>query len=216
MLTDKNIEDMATCLQAKHNLSLQRLNLSANKITYRGVQLLLQAMTHRSAFQISNINLDRSTLEKPIVIDAQYFAFCRSLHSILAVNRKLSSLSLNNCNLGKEAVLAIGEGLAKNTTLLSLSLRGNQITLKYLAEFILACKDNKRLGLRHLDLSSNNLCDKAGIHLAKCLKGLQFLESINMKNNCFEADAGDAFLFLVKENPVIQKCQLELNMMKVN
>jgi len=140
------------------------------------------------------------------VIDAQYFAFCRSLQSILAVNRNVTSLSLNNCCLGKEAVAAIGEGLAKNTKLQSLSLRSNQITLKYLAEFILACKENKKLGLTHLDLSSNNLCDKAGVHIAKSLKGLQHLESINMKNNCFEAEAGDAFLFLVKENPVIQKC----------
>lgn len=50
MLNDRNIEDLAACLQAKRNPNLQRLNLSANKITYKGAQLLLQAMVQRSAW----------------------------------------------------------------------------------------------------------------------------------------------------------------------
>ena len=35
-----------------------------------------------------------------------------------------------------------------------------------------------------------------------------------MKNNCFEQESGDAFLYLVKENPQIIKCKLGLNMIR--
>jgi hypothetical protein len=97
-----------------------------------------------------------------------------------------------------------------------LSLRGNQITLKHLSEFINSCKENKRLALRTIDLSSNSLCDQAGVQLAKCFKGLRHLETLNFKNNCFEQEAGDAFLYLVKENHQISKCNLEMNMVKFN
>ncbi len=54
------------------------------------------------------------------------------------------------------------------------------------------------------------------MQLAKCFKGLRYLESINLKNNNFEAEAGDTFLYLVKENPHILKCNLEMNMIKPN
>ena len=111
-------------------------------------------------------------------------------------------------------MLAIGEGLLKNTRLQHLSLRGSQIHYKHLTEFINSCRENKRLGLRSIDLSSNSLCDLAGVQLAKCFKGLKHLETLNLKNNCFEQEAGDAFLYLVKENPQISKCNLEMNMVK--
>jgi len=35
-----------------------------------------------------------------------------------------------------------------------------------------------------------------------------------LKNNNFEVETGDAFLYLVKENPNILKCNLEMNMIK--
>lgn len=88
------------------------------------------------------------------------------------------------------------------------------ITFRHLTEFINSCKENKRLGLKNIDLSSNQLCDQAGVQLAKCFKGLKSLESINLKNNNFEVETGDAFLYLVKENPNILKCNLEMNMIK--
>jgi Ran GTPase-activating protein (RanGAP) involved in mRNA processing and transport len=113
----------------------------------------------------------------------------------------LKSLSLNHSGLAKEAVQAIGEGLLKNTKLESLSLRGNLMGLKHIGEFIDSCTLNKRIALRHIDFSSNSLCDEAGAQLAKCFKEMRSLETINLKNNCLENQSGDALLFLVKENP---------------
>lgn len=130
------------------------------------------------------------------------------------MNRHLKHLSLNNCGLGKEAVDAIGEGLAKNTKLESISLRSNLLGLKHITEFMDSCVNNKRLVLRHVDLSSNSLCDEAGIQLAKCFKELKFLETINLKNNCLGEQAGEALLYLVKEMPQITRCNVELNMTK--
>lgn len=79
---------------------------------------------------------------------------------------------------------------------------------------IQSCRDNKRIALRQIDFSSNNLCDQSGVILAKCFRGLKCLEKINLKNNCLEQEAGDAFLYLVKENPQITKCKLGLNMIR--
>jgi hypothetical protein len=98
----------------------------------------------------------------------------------------------------------------------SLSLRGNQIELRHLTTFIAACKENKRVGLRSIDFSCNNLCDKAGVLLARCFREMKSLERVNLKNNCLDQESGDAFLYLVKENPKIVKCKLELNMVKYN
>lgn len=68
--------------------------------------------------------------------------------------------------------------------------------------------------MTQIDFSCNNLCDQSGVVLAKCFKGLKHLEKLNLKNNCFEQDSGDAFLYLVKENPQITKCKLGLNMVR--
>jgi Ran GTPase-activating protein (RanGAP) involved in mRNA processing and transport len=139
-------------------------------------------------------------LEKPVAVDSYFFGVCRNLLQILALGRNLSSLSLYYCYLSKEAVLAIGEGLQKNNKLQALNLRGNQINISHLTEFITACAENKRLVLQSVDLSVNNICDEAGVRLAKCFKNLKTLNSINLKNNSLEWESSDAFLFLVKEN----------------
>lgn len=83
-----------------------------------------------------------------------------------------------------------------------------------MTEFINACNENKRLALKHIDLSVNNICDEGGVKLAKCFKNLKNLESINLKNNSLEWESSDAYLYLVKENHTIFKCNLELNMIK--
>jgi Ran GTPase-activating protein (RanGAP) involved in mRNA processing and transport len=135
---------------------------------------------------ITHLNFDRCNLEKPVTVDSYFFGFCRNLLQILALGRNLTSLSFNYCNLSKEAVLAIGEGLQKNNKLQTLNLRGNQINLSYLTEFITACVENKRLVLQSIDLSVNNICDNAGVRLAKCFKNLKTLNAINLKNNSLE------------------------------
>lgn len=146
MLTDKHLEELAACLQTKTNLSLSRLNLSNNKLTYKGAQLLFSALIQSNS-KINNIILDKTNLEKPNKVDASYSHFCRSLQNTLSLNRELIQLSLNFCNLSTEVMTAIGEGLLKNTKLKSLGLRGNQMKLKDLTSFISSCRGNKKLAL---------------------------------------------------------------------
>ena len=44
-----------------------------------------------------------------------------------------------NCGIGKEVMLAIGEGLLKNTKLQSLNVRGNRVKLNGIKEFVRSC-----------------------------------------------------------------------------
>lgn len=121
LITDKHLEELATCLQSKRDLALSRLNLSNNKLTYKGAYLLFAAL-NQSKSKISSIVLDRSNLQKPVQNDPTYALFCRSVGSTLSLNRELTQLSLNYCNLGMEMLVAIGEGLLKNTKLRCLKL----------------------------------------------------------------------------------------------
>ena len=91
-----------------------------------------------------------------------FLFFIRSLISLMHQSKTLTHLSMASCNLGKETALAIGEGLNKNTKLITLNLRGNQIKMNGVREIVKACYENSKLCLRHVDFSSNHLCDQAG------------------------------------------------------
>jgi len=177
--------------------------------------VFLNALTTTCGAQISSLILDKSNLEKNTIgFDSHYYAFCRNLITLLGFSKVLRTLSFASCNMSKEAVLAIGEGLQKNTKLTSLNLKGNQITFGGLTELINAFYENRRLSLKHLDLSVNSICDEAGVELSRCLTNLKKLETINLKNNSLGFDSSDSLLFLVKENHTICKCNVELNMIK--
>ena len=78
---------------------------------------------------------------------------------MLSCGRFLTHLSLANCGIGKEVMLAIGEGLFKNTRLQLLNVRGNRVKLNGIKEFVRSCFQNNKIALRHVDFSQNQLCD---------------------------------------------------------
>lgn len=77
-LTDKHIDELSNCLAKAKDLALQRLDLSSNKISYKGANSLLTACLVSSS-HLTSIILDRTQLEKPVVVDNAYFQFCRNL-----------------------------------------------------------------------------------------------------------------------------------------
>ena len=77
----------------------------------------------------------------------------------------------------------IGEGLSKNQKLQTLNLSRNRININYIREFVRSCYENSKLVLRNVDFSYNQICDQAGFLLAKGLKFVQSIESLNFKSN---------------------------------
>jgi hypothetical protein len=79
--------------------------------------------------------------------------------AMLSCSKFLTHLSLASCGIGKEIMLAVGEGLFKNTKLQVLTLRGNRVKMNGIKEFVRTCFQNNKLVLKHIDFSQNQLCD---------------------------------------------------------
>lgn len=58
---------------------------------------------------------------------------------MLSCSKYLVTLSLANCGIGKDVMLAIGEGLFKNTKLQNLNLRANRVKMNGIKEFVRSC-----------------------------------------------------------------------------
>jgi len=98
-----------------------------------------------------------------------------------------------------------------------MNLRGNNLKQAHLGNFLQAIKDNvKTLRLVHLDMSNNQLNDQSGVVLARALKNIKTMESVNLCNNLLAGESSDALLFLVKENRSITKCVADNNMIKAH
>lgn len=133
---------------------------------------------------------------------------------VLSCSKFLTQLSLANCGIGKDIMLAIGEGLFKNNKLQQLNVRGNRIKLNGIKEFVRSCFQNSKLALKSIDFSQNQLCDESGYLLCKGLKFINGLETINFRSNTLAEESGDILSILVKENRSLLKINLELNLIK--
>ena len=111
-------------------------------------------------------------------------------------------------------MLAIGEGLAKNTKLQSLNMRGNRVKINGIKEFVRSCYQNSKLALKSVDFSQNQLCDQGGYLLCKGFKFLRCLETLSLRGNTLAEESGDILSLLVKENRSLLRVNLELNLIK--
>jgi hypothetical protein len=89
---------------------------------------------------ISRLILNNNNLEVSQKTHSTAFnQLTRAFISTLSASKFLTHLSLANCEIGKEVMLAIGEGLLKNNKLQSLNLRGNRIKMNGIKEFVRTC-----------------------------------------------------------------------------
>jgi uncharacterized protein YjbI with pentapeptide repeats len=122
-LLELNLSQNRVCDQGLIKLSgifeenscvLTRLIVHSAKITITGAAQLFDCLKHNSHLKeliLSDNDLSGSNICK--------------LQILLWNNRDLRKLDFSNCNLGREAAQAIGEGLYKNQTMASLNLSGN-------------------------------------------------------------------------------------------
>jgi len=207
---------MAAIFNSGEKLPLKNLNLGSNKFTIKGCTSLFRAMYANYGVSLARLNLDKCLMQRKQSEgpDPVFYQFKEALIQLLKKSKHLTHLSMVNCGIGKDTMLALGQGLHQNTRLQSLMLRGNKIQASGLCSFVSACYENPKLVIRNLDFGSNQLCDKTGYELARCFKALRTLESISLKDNNLANESSDALLYLVKENTNICKCNLELNLIK--
>ena len=197
-------------------MCLTTLNLSTNKISPKGLTRVFEALAANANVPVSHLILNNNDFEisKKSVAPSLYYSFSKSIVTYLSQSKNLTHLSMASCVVTKVIMRCIGEGLAKNNRLQFLNLSRNRIKINCIKEFVRSCYENPKLALRHVDFSYNQIDDQAGFLLAKGLKFVKSIESLNFRSNSLSQEAGDIILFMVKENRNITLCNLDVNMIK--
>ena len=112
---------MATAFKKDMNrkLSLNVLNLAGNqKCKPIAFATLLSSLSNNSSVPINRLILNNNDFEvSKKTSGAAYLQLTKAIISLLSCSKYLTHLSLANCRIGKEVMLAVGEGLFKNVRL---------------------------------------------------------------------------------------------------
>ena len=135
---------------------MESLNLAHNaKCKPIAFANLLCSLANNNNVPISRLNLNGNDLEVGSAKspNSASWHLTKAFMTVLSCSRYLTHLSLTNCGIGKEVMLAIGEGLFKNNKLQVLNLRGNRVKLNGIKELVRSCFQNNKLALKSIDLS---------------------------------------------------------------
>ena len=101
------------------------------------------ALSSNSQVPISRLVLNNNDLEvSKKAPNSGCASLTKSIMAMLSCSKYLTHLSMASCGIGKEVMLSIGEGLAKNTKLQTLNLRGNRVKMNGIKEFVRSCLQN--------------------------------------------------------------------------
>ena len=125
---------------------------------------------------------------------------------------KLERLSINNCLLGEQGGIAMGEALVES----------NLFSLKYISaknnglkdEAAKAISDGLKcpyIQLAGLDLSSNKINDAGGELIAEALSTNMSLNYLNLSSNNLRATSAAVFVTSLNENHHIKQLKLKDN-----
>lgn len=134
---------------------LNRLNLTNCSLTSKTIGKLFFALKNNNF--MTDLILDHNDLSNYKFDQISIFLWS---------NKKLQRLQLSHCKITSEGVNAIGEGLLKNTALSYLDLSHN----KFLPKSLKRWSDTLgKSGLKHLDMSFNDIEDQGVMYLIEGL-----------------------------------------------
>ena len=125
----------------ERKINLSSLNLAQNsKCKPIAFANLLCSLSNNNNVPISRLVLNGNDLEvSQKSSNSASFHLTKAFVALLSCSRYLSHLSIANCGIGKEIMLAIGEGLFKNNKLQLLNMRGNRVKLNGIKELVRSC-----------------------------------------------------------------------------
>mmetsp|Transcript_35026 Transcript_35026/g.46086 ORF Transcript_35026/g.46086 Transcript_35026/m.46086 type:complete len:150 (+) Transcript_35026:2230-2679(+) len=149
------MEELSAVFKQDRKLSLSSLNLAQNvKCKPMAFATLLSSLSNNNNVPLSRLVLNGNDLEVSQKSgQSACFHLTKAFVGVLSCGRYLSHLSIANCGIGKEIMLAIGEGLFKNNRLQVLNMRGNRVKLNGIKELVRSCFQNSKLALKSIDLS---------------------------------------------------------------
>lgn len=173
---------------------LDYLDLRWNQIQASGMKLLATALVNPNC-SVTCLNLEGTGLEKEGGDE---------IGNMLLSNHTLKHLSLNENSLGDEGVMLISEALAVNSSLITLHLARNNIMEEGVSTLVDSLKLNTTL--KHLGLSDNTIFDKCSL-----FANITSLETLEIKNNCIEAESITCLIQSLKNNKVLKNLDVSFN-----
>ena len=117
---------------------------------------------------------------------------------------------MQSCQLDRQAISHLAEGLSKNQLLQTLLLSDNNLSeLCHLEVICKALQEHK--GLNELDLVKCQLNSESIKPLAKLLAAKYKLRTLNISNNSITDEGSRELLGAVQLNPYLIKFRMELN-----
>jgi Ran GTPase-activating protein (RanGAP) involved in mRNA processing and transport len=178
-LGHRGIKLLATAF--RENKTLIKLDVSCNNICDRGLGALMEGflldkddVTTRSS--IVDLDLSGNTFTPT--------GASRMVDSLLERQlRNISILRLNSNSFGFDTVHNYAYLLQFSFTLMELTLSKNNLQDSVIEIVNALHKNREETALKKLDISWNNITDKACTHIAKMIMGNITLESLNVSNN---------------------------------
>lgn len=180
---------------------LRTLNISSCKIKPQGALYLFERISQKGRnMSLKNLNISNNRFKT--------YNMERLGHAI--DHGALEKLDISECELGPIGMVQIAKNLAKSQTLLELIAPENccgDECLKFFSESLA----NPQCCLESLNLSANNLSDKAGTHFSRALLTNQCLRRLNLSQNSLTSASGERLVQMLQVNHKIVSLCLENN-----
>ena len=182
--------------QAERNTTLTNLDISCNKITFKGSNHIFRGLK-TNAF-ITDLNIECNSLTEK---SAPVIMHC------LAVNKTLACLNLSDCSLYENGIERISESLTNNKWLKAIYLSNNHINdqgLIYLSKTLL-----ENTGIVTIDISNNKIGNNGMQSLIDILRKNNTITTINLRENPIKDPIGQSLIDLTRLKSKLQVIKLD-------
>ena len=164
------LEDKIVGKMIETNTTLTTLNLSYNKIGYKGAVSIREGLEKNTTLTTLDLSNNRIGNEGAV-----------SIGQGLEKNTTLTTLHLSNNRIGNEGAVSIGQGLEKNTTLTTLHLSYNRIGNEGAVSIGQGLEKNTTLTTLHL--SNNGIRGEGAVSIGQGLEKNTTLTTLHLSNN---------------------------------
>ena len=164
------LEDKIVGKMIETNTILTTLNLSYNKIGYKGAVWIGQGLGENTTLTALNLSNNKIGNEGAV-----------SIGQGLEKNTTLTTLDLSTNKIGDEGAVSIGQGLGKNTTLTTLNLSSNEIGNEGAVWIGQGLGENTTLTA--LNLSNNKIGNEGAVSIGQGLEKNTTLTTLDLSTN---------------------------------